>query len=98
MEADRAFGAGRRTRMFVGGLGENSVAVYVAGAGQRYHLVCCFVTLEAMIRSNVPSTRIAEWFTHGQVLESLPARPGKPLSFGMLVATSGFVPHGAPEQ
>lgn len=97
----RAIGAGRQTRRSVGVFGENSAAVCEAEAGERSRPMCCSAILPATIRPKAQSTKAAKRDTHRQdhyVLKPLPVRPGKPLSFGMLVATSGFVPHGAPEQ
>lgn len=85
--------------MSVGGFGEKSAAVYEASVGERSHSMCCFAMLGATVRSKAPlSPRTAKLFTHRHPLKNPPVRPGKPLSFGMLVVTSGFVPYGSPEQ
>lgn len=72
--------------MHVGVLGQkNSAAVSEAAAEERRRPLswACFAILGSH---------------HHDQTKPLPVRPVKPLFFDMLVAISGSVPHGAPEQ
>jgi hypothetical protein len=73
--------------------------VLVRSAALRFLRVTVRLRVEAPLSRTAKRLHVVTHLQNRCTIESpLLRRPGKPLSFGMLVSISGFALHGAPEQ